>query len=112
MPDNTRQPVSPRSTRQLTFNGGQVPLWTPDGSHITFLANDALWNVASDFSEEPQLLSAASEEFGIAGPYSWSPDGRVLLWGGGAGVTQLTLLDDGEVQHDKLLGELRTAEQN
>ena len=72
--------------RQLTFDGGKVPLWTPDGTQVTFLANDALWNIASDFTEPPDLLSQASERFGIAGPYSWSPNGDVLLWYGMGGV--------------------------
>ena len=61
--------------QQLTFDGGTVPLWTPDGTQVTFLSGDALWNIASDFSGTPERLSGASEEFGIAGPYSWSPDG-------------------------------------
>ncbi len=91
--------------RQLTFDGGTMPIWTPDGTQVTFLANDALWNVASDFSQEPQLLSAASAEFGIDGPYSWSPGGDVLFWAGQGGVTQLTLLEDGDVEHGPLLVE-------
>ena len=64
--------------RQLTFNGGAWPIWTPDGTQVTFNANDALWNIAADFSEEPQLLGTGSEDFGIAGPLSWeSPDIKV-----------------------------------
>ncbi len=65
--------------RQLTFDGGERPIWTPDGAQITFLAKNALWNITSDFSEEPQLLSTDDEEFRIVAPLSWSPDGRVLL---------------------------------
>ncbi len=91
--------------QQLTFDGGTVPLWTPDGTKVTFLSGDALWNIASDFSGTPELLSDASEEFGIAGPYSWSPDERVLFWDGRGGVTQLTVLPDGEVEHGPLLVE-------
>ena len=97
--------IATNRLRQLTFDGGAVPLWTPDGTQVTFLANDALWNIAADFSEEPQLLSTASEEFGIGGPYSWSPDGSVLFWNGTGGVAQLTLLEDGEVEHGPLLVE-------
>ena len=89
--------------RQLTFDGGTVPVWTPDGTQVTFFAKDTLWNVAADFSEEPRILSTASEEFGIAGPYSWSPDGRVLFWDGRGGVTQLRLLDEGPPEHGPLL---------
>ena len=90
---------------QLTFSGGEIPLWTPDGTQITFLSDDALWNVPSDFSGEPELLSTASEEFGIAGPYSWSPDGSVLLWDGAGGAAQLTRTTDDQVEHGPLLNE-------
>ena len=62
--------MSSNRLRQLTFDGGAVPLWTPDGTQITFLAGDAFWNIASDFREEPQLLSIASAEARMAGPYS------------------------------------------
>ncbi len=94
--------------RQLTFDGGEVPIWTPDGAQITFLAKDALWNIASDFSEEPQLLSPASEDSAILGPYSWSPDGRVLLYcrsahGSGFDVMQLILLEESGVQPGPVL---------
>ena len=97
--------LSSNRLEQLTFNGAEVPLWTPDGTQITFLANDALWNIASDFSSEPKLLSAASEKLRIAGPYSWSPDGRVLFWEGGGDVAQLTRLEGGGVEHGLLLNE-------
>ena len=93
--------------RQLTFDGGQVPLWTPDGTHITFLADDALWNISADFGGQPQLLSRAGQPFGIAGPYSWSPDGKTLFWEGVGGVFQLTLSDQAGVQPDSVLVEPR-----
>ena len=54
--------LSNNRLRQLTFDGGESPIWMPDGSQITFLANGALWNIASDFSEERQLLSESSED--------------------------------------------------
>ena len=91
--------------RQLTFDGGQVPLWTPDGTRITYLAGDALWNIASDFAGQLELLSSRSEEWGIAGPYSWSPDETVLFWDGIGGVAQLTVSEDGQTEHGGLLNE-------
>ena len=83
---------------QLTFDGGEIPLWTPDGTKVTFLANDALWNSASDFSEEPQLLSTAGDESGREGPLSWSPNQRVLLRGTYEFHSSLTLLEAGGVE--------------
>ena len=94
-----------RRLEQLTFDGGQVPLWTPDGERITFLGNAALLNIASDFSGGLELLSPPSEEFGIFGPYSWSPDETVLFWDGRGGVTQLTPTSDGQAEHASLLTE-------
>ena len=82
-----------------------MPLWTPDGTQVTFLANDALWNIAADFGEAPQLLSTTSHDFGISGPLSWSPDGRVLFSSGAPDVAQFTLLEAGEVQHGAVLDE-------
>ncbi len=93
--------LSNNRLRQLTFDGGDWPLWTPDGTQITFRAKEALWNIASDYSGETQRLSPANEELGILGTGSWSPDGRVLLFGrGGAGagmptVAQLTRPEGG-----------------
>ncbi len=97
--------------RQLTFDGGERPIWTPDGAQITFLAKNALWNITSDFSEEPQLLSTDDEEFRIVAPLSWSPDGRVLLlavWPDAGmvwGVAQLARLEDGGVEYGPVLVE-------
>ena len=50
-------------------------------------------------------MSVASAAFGIAGPYSWSPDAKVLLWDGVGGVAQLTLSADGTAEHGPLLNE-------
>ncbi len=94
--------LSSNRLRQLTFDGAKVPLWTPDGTQITFVANNALWNIASDFSSEPELLSAARAEFENGGPSSWSPDGRVLFWVRRSGVAQLTRLEGGGVEHGPL----------
>ena len=97
--------ISRDRLQQLTFDGGLVPLWTPDGTRITYLAGEALWNIASDFTTDPELLSSRSEEWGIAGPYSWSPDETVLFWDGTGGVAQLTVSEDGQTQHGGLLNE-------
>jgi Tol biopolymer transport system component len=94
-----------RRLRQLTFDGGRVPVWTPTGREITFIAGEALWNVPSDFTGRPATLSTASQRFGIAPPFDWSPDGTVLFWDGAGGVAQLTLGSDGSATHGPLLVE-------
>ena len=65
--------------RQLTNNSGAHPLWSPDGHELTYLQDDALWTVASDFSGTPTLLPG-TEVAGNRGPGSWSSDGTVLLF--------------------------------
>jgi len=63
---------------QLTFNGmGSVPIWTPDGRSITYIAlvggRPNLFRKAADGSGSAELLSDAP-----GNPHSWSPDGRWL----------------------------------
>jgi serine/threonine-protein kinase len=71
--------------RQLTFDGGDRPIWTPDGKAITFHRSGGLWQVAADFSGAPQQLPGTSVP-GLVGPEAWSPDGKVLLFRSPAGL--------------------------
>ena len=52
-------------------------------------------------------MNDSSEDLSMAGPYSWSPDGMVLCWeaswNGEGGITQLTRLEAGGVEHGPLL---------
>lgn len=70
---------------QLTFDGGQVPVWSPDGTEVTFLNGEALWAVPSDFSGTPVLLPG-TEVAGHLVPVSWSPDGANLLFVSSSGL--------------------------
>jgi dipeptidyl aminopeptidase/acylaminoacyl peptidase len=70
---------------QLTFDGGESPLWSPDGKEVTFLDDGSLWSVPADFSGRPALLPGTKVP-GVAGPGSWSPDGSVLLFASDAGL--------------------------
>ena len=70
---------------QLTFDGGERPLWSPDGSEVAFLRGGALWTVPSDFSGTPTLLPG-TEVGGNLGPGAWSPDGAVLLFSSTEGI--------------------------
>ena len=70
---------------QLTFDGGQRPLWSPDGTKVTFLNGNALWTVPSDLGGTPAPLPG-TEVARNDGPGSWSPDGKVLLFGSSEGI--------------------------
>ena len=70
---------------QLTFDGGGRPVWTPDGTELTYLSGDELWIVASDFSGSPTLLPG-TEAPANQGPGGWSPDGTVLLFASDEGI--------------------------
>jgi eukaryotic-like serine/threonine-protein kinase len=68
---------------RLTFrqSQGSFPIWSPDGSHITFAAGNLLDTIyekeASGAGEEKELLKKPGE---IKLPTSWSRDGRFLLY--------------------------------
>jgi hypothetical protein len=77
--------VSQAQWRQLTFDGGDRPEWTPDGRAITYRLGTSLWQIPSDFSGAAQQL-AGTDVAGNAGPFTWSPDGKVLLYGATDGL--------------------------
>jgi len=64
---------------RLTFEGGNLPLWTPDGKWVTFAAGNPpnLFWKSSDGSEAEQRLR---ENAYVEWPQSWSPDGRALAF--------------------------------
>ena len=70
---------------QLTFDGGERPLWSADGTEVTFLEGNALWTIPSDLSGTPELLQG-TEVAGNLGPGSWSADGDVLLFASIEGI--------------------------
>ena len=72
--------VAQAQWRQLTFNGGDRPAWTPDGRAITYRSGTSLWQIPSDFSGAAVQLPGTDAP-GNLGPFAWSPDGEVLLYG-------------------------------
>jgi len=68
---------------RLTFHGGYIPIWSPDGSRIVYFSRpDGIWRLYQRLStgarDEELLLQTASRELW---PASWSRDGRFLLYG-------------------------------
>ncbi len=77
--------VAQSQWRQLTFNGGDRPLWTPDGRAITYRVGSSLWQIPSDFSGAAAQLPG-TDIAGNLGPFDWSSDGEVLLYGSPEGL--------------------------
>jgi serine/threonine-protein kinase len=84
------------SWSQLTFDGTSgVPIWTPDGQRITFVATinggQKLYWKGADGRGSNELLSSEP-----GNPHSWAPDGRFLARTGGnrdsGGGSQVMLL--------------------
>ena len=70
-----------RGTRTRLRPGGQMPVWTPDGSRITFASDrrgpwNLYWKSADEVGEAELLLPSEHSQF----PMSWSPDGQVLAF--------------------------------
>ena len=67
-----------RAHTRLTFNEASFqPVWTPDGSRITFTSNGNLHWRSVDRNEEPQPLVPRGN---LQHTGSWSPDGRVFAY--------------------------------
>jgi serine/threonine-protein kinase len=71
------------SRTNLTPGGGNHwhPIWTPDGEWVTFSSEqDDIWNIfrkrADGWGETERLTEGDLTKF----PYSWSPDGKHLLF--------------------------------
>ena len=79
---------------QLTFDGGERPLWTRDGTWITYLNEGSLWNIRADLSGTTTEL-AGTNVAGNNGPGSWSVDDEVLLFSSPSGIHAWTRDDNG-----------------
>ena len=74
-----------RGTEQrFTFQGGNFPLWSPDGTSIVFGSQGDLFQQAVAGTRSPELLL---ETANFKLPYSWSADGEWLSYAEQSGDT-------------------------
>jgi Tol biopolymer transport system component len=75
---------------RLTFEGNNNwPVWTPDGKRVTYASNRAepwrlFWKPFDGSGKEEMLLA---RETGNQVPYSWSSDGKLLVYNEQSPVT-------------------------
>jgi len=66
---------------RLTFDGAQLPVWTPDGRRITFRsgkdgAPGIYWKRADGSGDAQRLTDSKNLQV----PFSWRPDGKILAF--------------------------------
>ncbi|HSC27540.1 MAG TPA: protein kinase, partial [Vicinamibacterales bacterium] len=69
------------STSRLTFDGGRAPVWTPDGTAVTYShlgKQQGIYTKAADGRGEARQLVALETFHWLVG---WTPDGRTLGYG-------------------------------
>jgi eukaryotic-like serine/threonine-protein kinase len=64
---------------RLTFQPGNLPLWSSDGKYVTFTDTKNIYWQPADGSGKAERLTAFNEE-GQHNTGSWSPDGQVLAF--------------------------------
>jgi serine/threonine-protein kinase len=71
-----------RGTRTRLSAAGPVsrPIWTPDGTRITFQREGKLYSVPADDSREPQPVRTRDGSSVGAYALAWSRDGRALVY--------------------------------
>ncbi len=62
---------------QLTFDGGNHPVWSPDGEWLALGSGGDLLLMPADGSSDPELL-LEDDKWRL--PQDWSPDGKALLY--------------------------------
>jgi dipeptidyl aminopeptidase/acylaminoacyl peptidase len=102
--------VASGALKNLTKNDApeQNVAWTPDGSHVTFVApSDKAWDLASDRLWAVSTSGGGQRRIGAAfdgdiSTYFWAPDGRSIYVGG------MRRARSGVYQIDAATGKMRT----
>jgi Tol biopolymer transport system component len=71
-----------RGTRARLSASGRTsrPIWSADGSRITFQKEGDLYSVPADDSSSPELVLKRDDQRSSLYPLSWSRDGRLLAY--------------------------------
>jgi photosystem II stability/assembly factor-like uncharacterized protein len=64
---------------QLTTDGGENPVWSPDGEHIAYTFNSRVYVMDADGGDKRQLTTG-EELFDQSPALAWSPDGKRLAY--------------------------------
>jgi Tol biopolymer transport system component len=69
------------TTTRMAYGHHHFPIWTPDGTHLTFASGAAgstnlFWARADGTGTEERLTESKNQQL----PESWSPDGRILAF--------------------------------
>ena len=87
---------------RLTFDGGNNPVWSPDGKRVAYAANSGgpnnLYTISADGSGKPERL--ATSEFGQT-PMSWASTANAIAFlqrtqNGSNGIWVLPMAGDGK----------------
>ena len=90
------------TSERITADFGQIPVWSPDGSRIAYSGSAGLLIKASNGLGDPQMVLPIGASF----PYTWSPDGRYILYvrrGVKTGFDLFALSMDGQPTESPLL---------
>ena len=67
--------------RQLTFDGGQVPRWSPDGRWIAYIGNQTLRVVSPEGGDDRTLAGSEGMNTDSIPVFpEWSPDGQTVYY--------------------------------
>jgi len=75
----------------VNLGNGEMPAWSPDGSHIAFVINEDIWVMNVDGTGRNALTATAVSETNPV----WSPGSSRILFAGGtdAGTTHLEIMN-------------------